>query len=161
MQSTVRWSNQGSELNGTRSYLFSGDLGALVSGFWRFCVSFFPSRFAPARTPSEQGQYPGMCANSRDVQGGSVMIASNIPPLLKGLAVISKVQRSSIRFATSYCLAERRMPGVFKAAMERQLPDISYCLIDVHAFSSHLPAINVGPKHKRTKVCRSLSYSAQ
>lgn len=99
--------------------------------------------------------------NSRDIQGGSVMIASNIPPLLKGLAAISKVQRSSIRFATSYCLAERRMPGVFKTAMERQSPGGRCYQIDFHTFSSHLPAVDVGPKHKRTKVCRGLSCSAQ
>jgi len=46
------------------------------------------------------------------LQGGSVMIASNKPPHLQGLLVMSKVQMSRIRSVTPYCSAARKIPGV-------------------------------------------------
>lgn len=47
----------------------------------------------------------------RDSQGGSVMIASNTPPLRHGLFVTSKHMLSRNRWSIPYCLAERMMPG--------------------------------------------------
>jgi hypothetical protein len=45
----------------------------------------------------------------------SVMMASKRLPHRHGWFVTSKVQRSMIRDATSYCAAARRMPGVLSA----------------------------------------------
>lgn len=76
------------------------------------CPSLRPSRLAPARTPSAPSQ-PRRLAFGQviNLQGGSVTIASNKPPLLSGPWVISKVHKSKIRPSTLYCAAALRIPG--------------------------------------------------
>jgi hypothetical protein len=53
------------------------------------------------------------------------------------------------------------MPGGFETGMGRQLTDANRGRNDARTFASHLPAVYVGPKHKRAEMCRGLRYSGQ
>jgi hypothetical protein len=80
------------------------------------------------------------------LQGGSVTIASNKPPRLRGPWVISKVQRSNIRCSTPYCAAAFRIPGVSSTIQFYVRVFKDHKRVGL-TFATHLPAVNVASKN--------------
>lgn len=70
-----------------------------------------------------------------NVQGGSVIIASNRSPHRQGFCVMSKVHRSIILVATPYCVAARMMPGVSPSTREMK-HFYAMCMTRGHLFPS-------------------------
>lgn len=103
--------------------------------------------------------------NERDVygtgrfersQGGSLTMASKMPPVLNGFLVTSNVRQSTIRSVTPYWVADRWIPGVSESA-NGQEPATGRAegRLRRRTFAPDLTTVYVAPKNEGSKVrCR-------